>query len=357
MIFLLVENFVFFGAILAVLAFIAAETVRFAVERQKVRLTPFALTRVYAAFILLPPLLASWIVLAALLPETWLGAEVFRAAHVAPAHEWHLLSDLTAPLEPFLASATIVFLVTVIGFAAWKTFRGFSRIGRVVRLLEIETSAPAPEKIALVEEIARRHRLEVGLVMSGQPLTFVWGFWRSKLILSSGLLNTLDERELRGVIEHEAAHHARRDNLLKLLLTGASYLSPVFPLTRKLLRRQAEQIELVCDEIAAGATGQPLEIASALVKVRRTFPAFEANPALTSGFLSDDAPSIEPRVKRLVKLADQVPSAQMSRKLAGKPFFEAFSLAALFAGSLAAILSLAPLIVHQTAETLIGFIK
>ena len=357
MIFLIIENFVFVGAILAVLAYAASEIVRFGVAREHLHFSPFALTRIYAALVLLPPILALWFVLAALLPETWLGAEVIKAAHVAPAHEWHLLSDLTASFEPFLAWATIIFLVTVLCFAVWKSFRGFSRIGKVVRLLEIEASAPTPEKIALVEDIAKRHRLEVGLVMSGQPLTFVWGFWRSKLILSSGLLNTLDESELKGVIEHEAGHHTRRDNLVKLLLSAASYLSPAFLLTRKLLRRQAEQIEFVCDEIAAGATGQPLEIASALVKVRRTFPHLELNPALTSGFMSEDTPSIEPRVKRLVQLADQIPSAEKRAKLAGKPLFEAVSLTSLFISSLAAIMVLAPLIVHQTAETLIGFIK
>jgi len=194
-------------------------------------------------------------------------------------------------------------------------------------------------------------------VMSGQPLTFVWGFWRSKLVLSSGLLNTLNEAELRGVIEHEAGHHARRDNLVKLLLSAASYLSPAFPLTRKLLRLQAEQIEFVCDEIAAAATGQPLEIASALVKVRRTFPSLDINPALMSGFMSEETPSIEPRVKRLVNLADQIPSTEKRAKLAGKPFFEAVLLTAFFVASLAAMMFLAPLIVHQTAETLIGFIK
>lgn len=147
-----------------------------------------------------------------------------------------------------------------------------------MRFLEIEAAAPEPEKILLVEKSAERHRLKVGLVMSEQPLTFVWGFWQSKLVLSSGLLNALDEAELKGVIEHEAAHHMRRDNLVKLFLSAASYLSPVFPLTRRILNWQAEQIEFVCDEVAAVSTKEPLEIASALVKVRRRFPAFEINP-------------------------------------------------------------------------------
>lgn len=357
MIFLIIENFVFVSTIFAVLAFAVAEILRFGVVKNLWQISPFAQTRIYAGLILLPPILALWLVLAALLPETWVGAEVFKAAHVAPAHEWHLLSDLTARFEPFLAIATVIFLVTIICFAIWKAFRGFAKIGRVIRLLEIESSAPTPEKIVLVEKIANRHRLEVGLVMSQQPLTFVWGFWRSKLILSSGLLNTLNESELKGVIEHEAAHHLRSDNLVKLCLSVAAYLSPAFPLTQKILRRQMEQIELVCDEIAAVATKEPLEIASALVKVRRTFPKLETDVALMSGFMSEETPSIEPRVKRLVKLADHLPPAETKTKLTGKPWFETFSLAFLFLGSLLAILSLSPLIVHQTAETLIGFIK
>jgi Zn-dependent protease with chaperone function len=357
MIFTIIENFVFFGAIFAVIAYCAAFFLHFGIRKNLFKFSPFALTRIYAGLILLPPVLALWLVSAALLPETWLGAEVFKAAHVAPAHDWHLLSDLTAPLEPFLALATIAFLVVAVCFAVWKSFRGFSRVGKIVRLLEIEASQPAPEKISLIEEIAGRHNLEVGLVMSSQPLTFVWGFWRSKLILSSGLLNTLDEAELKGVIEHEAAHHTRRDNLVKLILSAASYLSPAFPLTRRILFWQLEQVELVCDEIAAGATKQPLEIASALVKVRRSFPAFETNPAFSSGFMNENGSGIEPRVKNLVELADNLNSAKSAQRLAGKPVFEITAVSALFLGTLAAVLTLAPLIVHQTAETFIGLIK
>lgn len=356
MIFLIIENFVFFGTILAVVAFVAAEILRFGVARGYWQISPFAQTRIYAGLILFPPIFALWIVLAALLPETWLGAEVFKAAHVKH-HEWHLLSDLTASFEPFLAIATVIFLITILCFAIWKTFRSFSKISRIIQLLEIESSAPNPEKIALIEEIAKRHNLEVGLVMSQKPITFVWGFWRSKLILSSGLLNTLNDAELKGVIEHEAAHHLRSDNPVKLLLSVASYLSPVFPLTRRLLQRQFEQIEIVCDEIAAANTKEPLEIASALVKVRRTFPHLETNPAFMSGFMSEETPSIEPRVKHLVKLADEIPTAERCSKLAGKPLFEVILLSVLFFGSLALILSLSPLLVHQTAENIIGIIK
>lgn len=356
MIFTVIENFVFFSTLFALAAYGAAFLMRFGIRKNWWNVSPFALTRIFAALILLPPVFALWLVLAALLPETWLGAEVFKATHVAPVHQWHLLSDLTASFDPFLAYATVLF-VSSVTFFVWKSFRGYFRIGNIVRFLEIEASAPAPEKIALVENIAERHKIKVGLVKSDQPLTFVWGFWQSKLVLSSGLLNALNEAELEGVIEHEAAHHARRDNLVKLFLSAASYLSLVYPLTRRILRWQAEQIEMVCDEIAAGRTNEPLEIASALVKVRRTFPSLTANPTLTSGFMTEEKLSIESRVKRLVHLADALPTAGKNAKLAHKPFFEVASVAALFVGSLSVIMFLAPLRVHRAAETLIEFIK
>lgn len=357
MIFTVIENFVFFSTLFALVAYGTAFLVHFGMRKNWWRISPFALTRVFAGLILLPPVFALWIVLAALLPETWLGTEVFKAAHIAPVHQWHLLTILTARFEPFLAYATVLFLSSIIFFIVWKSFRGYARIGNIVRFLEIEASAPAPGKIVLVENIAERHGLKVGLVMSEQPLTFVWGFWQSKLVLSSGLLNALTEAELQGVIEHEAAHHVRRDNLVKLFLSAASYLSLVYPLTRRILRWQAEQIEMVCDEIAAGRTKEPLEIASALVKVRRTFPALNANLSLTSGFMTEETSSIEPRVKRLVHLADALPSAGKNAKLAHKPFLEIVSVAALFVGSLSVIMFLAPLRVHRAAETLIEFIK
>ena len=86
-----------------------------------------------------------------------------------------------------------------------------------------------------MNEVARKAGLSVGLVMSDYPLSFVWGFRRSKLILSSGLLRTLTPAELTGVLEHEAAHHARRDNLIKLLLSVCSYSSLAFPLSRLII--------------------------------------------------------------------------------------------------------------------------
>ena len=153
----------------------------------------------------------------------------------------------------------------------------------------------------------RRHGLDVGLVQSDYPFSFVWGFRRSKLVISSGLLAALTPDELAGVLEHEAAHHARRDNLVKLALVIAAHASLAAPLGRRLLRWRNEQVELLCDEIAAARGSAPLDIAEALVKLRRRTQALGARPALAaaaSRFVPDDDRSVERRVRRLVALAD-----------------------------------------------------
>ena len=70
------------------------------------------------------------------------------------------------------------------------------------------------------------------------------------------------------------------------------------------LRWRNEQVELLCDEIAAG-TSAPLDIAEALVKLRRRTQTPATLPVLgASRFLPDDDRSVEQRVRRLVALAD-----------------------------------------------------
>jgi Zn-dependent protease with chaperone function len=355
-----VENFILFSTLLALLGFALAWSARAFTTKGWWKPHPNTLTRLYAAMLALPPVFAAWIVATALLPESLLGEASFRAAHAAPLHDMHLLSDLTARLDPMLAYATVSFAVAVAIFVAWSGVRGSMRVGRVIEKLEVNAAPPPPEQISLVEQTAARYCLDVGLVMSDYPFTFVWGFWRSKLVLSSGLLRTLSPSELAGVLEHEAAHHERRDNLAKLLLSAASYTSLAFPLSRLILRWRGAEVEIVCDEVAAGRTSAPLEIADALVKLRRqTLTSSEYTPAgaLASDFVPDDSPSVERRVRRLVRLADAVPTPTHVSALSRTQKAEAIMVASIFTMTLMAASLYAPLAVHTAAESIIQLLR
>jgi len=299
-----IENFVLFSTLLALASFALSYGARRAAKNGFWLPCASTLTRLYTAALVFPPVTSAWLVIAALLPEFWLGRSGFDAAHPPPLHELHLLSDVTAKLEPTLGYATALFIGGVAIFAAWSSVRNFFKVGNVIKRLDMTAAQPPAEQVRLVETIALRHGVEVGLVLSNYPFSFVWGFSRSKLVFSSGLLRTLTAEELTGVLEHEAAHHERRDNLIKLFLSSCSYSSIAFPLSRLIFGWRAEQVEIVCDEVASARTAAPLEIAEALVKLRRqTAPVMTYSPTGASSFVPQDLPSFELRVHRLLALS------------------------------------------------------
>ncbi len=356
-----IENFVLFSTVFALAGFGLALAIRQVSAKGRWRQRADSTARLYTAVLVAPPLASLWLVAAAFLPRLWLTPEAFEAAHSAPYHQLHLLGEVTITLEPFLGYAMLFFVIAIAGFAAWSNASGSWRVGSVLKRLEMNAAPPTPEQVALVNNIAAQRGLAVGLVMSDYPLSFVWGFLRSKLILSSGLLRTLTAQELTGVLEHEATHHARRDNLFKLLLSLCSYASLVFPLSRVILRWRATEVEVICDEAAVVRTSAPLEIAEALVKLRRqTISAYGPSTpdaeAIASGFVSDSALTFQRRVGRLLALADAPLDALDHRPHAGAGKAGALFVAAGLV-TLSGILLFAPLSAHHAAEALIQIFK
>jgi len=348
------ENLLFFGTAFALAGFTVAWGARAAARRWPDALAPHTLARVYMLALVLPPVTAAWFVTAALLPCWWLGEYEQYGAHPDPVHALHLVGALTGRLEPVLAYTVVFTVVGTALFVAWSTARGHRRLAWAVQRLQLTAAQPSPAHVAIVEEAARRHGLDVGLVQSDYPLSFVWGFRRSKLVLSSGLLATLTPAELAGVLEHEAAHHARRDNLVKLGLAVCAYASLAVPFGRRLLEWRNEQIELVCDEIAAARSSAPLDIAEALVKLRRRTQGALARPALAvpaSRFVPDDDRSVERRVRRLLAFTDVSPLPAPA-PVPPRPAL-ALALFTLFFLSLAVLATSAPFAIHAAAESVL----
>jgi Zn-dependent protease with chaperone function len=357
-----IENFVLFCTLLAIVAFVIALIVRQLVLRQVWRLQPHSLARAYVLALVIPPAASLWVISAALLPRLWMAPEAFTAQHAAPFHEIDLLGTLTFVLEPGLAYAMMIFVGLTAAFVTWSNVRGSWRIGRIINQLDVNAAAPPTEQVAIVNSVANKSGLSVGLVMSDYPLSFIWGFRKSKLILSSGLLRTLTPDELTGVLEHEGAHHSRRDNLIKLFLSLCSYSSLAFPLSRLIVAWRATEVEMICDEVAAERTSQPLEIAEALVKLRRETMAREINsdpiakPAIASSFVSNTALTFERRVDRLLTLVDD-PLPRLTRQPRSLAVSASVLLFATCLLSLSAVLLFAPLSIHHATETLIGILK
>lgn len=350
-----VENFILFSTLLAVCGFAVAVAARLSAERGWRRWQPDTLAGIYSTAVVLPPFVAAWLTVAAFLPEWWLGEAAFDAAHPHPLHRLHLLGELTARLEPTLAYVIVSLIAVSFITATWFSLRGYLRLNSLIERLDATAQPPSPQMLGLIQEVAAQSGMRIGLVMSDHPFSFVWGFHHSRLVLSSGLLNALTVGELRGVIAHETAHDSRRDNLVKLAFSLCGYVSLVFPLTRWVLKWRAEQVELLCDEVAAARTALPLDIAGALVKLRRK--AVTPASAMASGFFPLHAPGLERRVQRLLDLSNALPAPARMVALSLPHLHKAIFIAAISVLMLLAISLVAPLAVHEATEALINILK
>lgn len=341
----IVENFVLLSTIFGLVCFTVAGAIKLLVQHRSRELQTDTLIRIYTWALILPPILALWIVAAAFLPELWMP-EAFSAAHGTP-HELHLLGDLTTKLEPTLAYMMLLFAAGAALFSAWSGWNSYLRVAQLINRLQMNVEPAAAHQIVRVEEAALKYGFQVGLVMSDYPFSFVWGFTRSKLIVSTGLLRTLNESELIGLLEHEAAHHERRDNMIKLALSFCAYASLAFVLTRRLLTWRGLEVERLCDEVAASRTQAPLDIASALVKLRRRT---SRTPLTASSFIADDISSFHSRVSRLI---DSEHHESGSPTLVGNQAPVAIIFSVVFVVSLFVSTYFFPLAFHRTVESLI----
>jgi Zn-dependent protease with chaperone function len=355
-----IENFVLLSTLFALVCFIFAGAVHNLRSRGILYAGPDRLAGLYTSALIIPPVAAAWLVIAALLPEWLLSAATFSADHGLPFHDLHLLGELTASLEPALAYMTLTFVLAAAGFSIWSSWGMRARLGSLIASLELNADHPSIEQISVVRECASRHGLDVGLVTASYPFVFVWGFGRSKLVLSTALLRTLTAEELRGVMEHEAAHHHRRDNIVKLLLSLSACSSLIFPLSRLILKWRALEVEMICDDVAVAQTGTSLEIADALIKLRRqkTVGDLSTEAIGISGFLSADRDHFERRVSRLIQLVDS-PAASSFRGTApfSFPWFGPMIYMAVLTTTLATLTFFSPLAVHKAAESLIQLFK
>lgn len=101
-----------------------------------------------------------------------------------------------------------------------KSFHG-------VQIISAETTNPSERKLIMkVHEFARRAQLpklpEVGIYESPEPNAFATGPSKSNSLVavSTGLLHTMNEDELDGVLAHEIAHIANGDMVTLTLIQG-----------------------------------------------------------------------------------------------------------------------------------------
>lgn len=101
------------------------------------------------------------------------------------------------------------------------------------------------------------------------PVLFCTGVRRPAVVLSRGVLELLDEAELRSALAHELAHLARRDPAASWAVLAARVVMAFNPAFQVVSRALARDAEWLADEHAAEACGDRLALASGLLKLHR----------------------------------------------------------------------------------------
>lgn len=201
-------------------------------------------------------------------------------------------------LEPNTASERVGWfcLLAAATGAATGTFsllRGVISMVRTERYLRLCGSEP---------QAAERSQdsADVVVLQDATAVMAVAGVVHPKLVVSQTVLDVLSPEQREAAFRHEAAHHASRDNLKKLLLLLSPDVVPFAGGMHGIERAWARFTEWAADDEAVdGDQDRALSLASALVRVAK----LGVRPApgyVLSSLLQDDR-DLEVRVNRLLR--------------------------------------------------------
>lgn len=189
------------------------------------------------------------------------------AMHPTPVQQ--LLQPSSWPRLLVLAVLPLLAIVLV----AWIARLVFvlSRAARTVGRLPRADRLPA----RLRSSVARTGVQRVQCISSSLPIAFCAGAARPRIIVSEGLAEQLDDRELEAVLLHERQHLREREPVVRAACEAAAQVLVFFPLARWWSRRRIELAELRADQAALRRVG-PRPVAAALFRLGSTVPAAAA---------------------------------------------------------------------------------
>ncbi len=272
--------------------------------------------QVLLAALVLPPLLA--------VVPTWSGATL-RHSHAGPLLEHHsaacrqVFTDVFASWNWGGSAPTAHVAGGLVNGLAWllAALGVFYFVRLVLATVRLERGllpylSPGSARLArAVAHVGRRSRI------SGEqffecpipaPYSSVLGLSRPRCILSKDLVSEATDREMEAIVAHEATHLRFRDVeasfLVGILRCLFFYLRPV----RLLANRWHEEMELACDAAAVKVVGDPLAMATAILRVSGSPSSTHQSsllPTIAVAFAREPAYLTARRVESLIGQAQQ----------------------------------------------------
>ncbi len=149
-----------------------------------------------------------------------------------------------------------------------------------------------------------RFGLEINSFSHKLPLAFTAGFLKPEIFISSSLLDSLNERELKGILFHEIHHKKNYDPLKDLFISFISDSLFFIPIAKFLKNIDKLCTEIIADmnSISKGLTREEMALAFLKVcKIRKMEGSWFFNkPLERARFLLGEGMRIFPSFKKLI---------------------------------------------------------
>lgn len=286
---------------------------------------------------LLLPVVTAIVFQRAVLPEFGILRPVGPGLLREPAEEllhFLVVADARDRLViPYALSGPAGTWIFIIGLAAsslmlLRRALGYLAMGRLIRRCsqpgqgDLRRVEPAVRRLSGTANLPRAPRIL--FLPAGIPGAFATARGGGKIMLSSDLVASLDDRELEAILAHEIAHLEARDGRLMAVAGFLRDMAVWNPIAHIALRRLEIDREFEADRRAADMTGKPLAVASSLLKMCELMNGSRRTRRAALAFWRPEG-RLRRRVTRMLALADG-PAATIPTR--GIPFVAAACLTA-----------------------------
>ncbi len=177
------------------------------------------------------------------------------------------------PIDGMSKISLIMIIFSFIAALGMNLGRYFSTL-RFIRLISARKVEPDAKTTRLFNDLIAKldiKNVSLSMINSSNPLAFNVGVFKPIVYLSRNLMEILEIDELKSVILHELVHIKRRDNIkqwIGMFLKESTWFLPTSNFCWKHFIKEREES---ADKKVVDITGQPLDMASALLKYIKSF--------------------------------------------------------------------------------------
>lgn len=197
----------------------------------------------------------------------------------------------------YVLDILVFYTISLTGFVIYKQIRLSNRAYRQLICFQDDYLT------FQVNQAYSQSKRDFLVIRHPEPLAFTMGFFRTRIVLSTGLLELLDDDEQQAVIYHELYHLKHGDPLKTLLLYLFSSVMWYLPILKWFHQNYRIIRELLADNYSIKQMETPTHLGSALIKMIKR----GSRTPLPFSHVSFAETSINYRIKQLVEPESKLP--------------------------------------------------